>query len=174
MSDYNLIWKKKFSKERFSGQMTNDFGDSTPSMWSFSLNTEAKFLWLEALTHLTLYSRTLAAGPWAQEMTSAPASTPTTVSPMCRCSVWICWVTHSHHLLAVLKVRQDKSFFLTTYCRAVHTFNMLKLLPWQHLSAPWLAQGLMSASGISTGEASASERPVGWRWATSPLESVTR
>ncbi len=32
----------------------------------------------------------------------------------------------------------------------------------------------MSASETSTGEASASERRAGWRWATSPLESVIR
>lgn len=42
------------------------------------------------------------------------------------------------------------------------------------ISPLWLAQGLMSASKTSTGEASASERRAGWRWATLLLESVIR
>lgn len=42
------------------------------------------------------------------------------------------------------------------------------------ISVLWLLQGWTSVSEISTEEASGSERPGGWRWATSPQESVIR
>lgn len=71
-------------------------------------------------------------------MTSALASSRTTVNQMCRSSAWICWATHSYHRHVVLKVRWQN---ITLVLLVMETCDIILHASCASVLCDWLRGG---------------------------------